>query len=242
MSQSDGTLAYVPDLLDAGSSSTPAPTSAHDDDDDASADEDALGAHRLLNAPSSDPRTPRGLETWLAHGYEAWCVSFSSTSPSVAWSGGDDVHLKGWDLRQRNTSAGRTATFAHTRSFSGGVTALQPAPLREHAWAVGSYDATLRIFDARNTRRPVHGVDVGGGVWRVKWHPSLATKLLLGTMHDGFKVLDVQDEAVHVVKRFEGHESLAYGCDWDRGDSDESGVTRVVSCSFYDELLHVWRG
>ena len=64
---------------------------------------------------------------------------------------------------------------------------------------------------------------MGGGVWRVKWHPSDASRLLLGTMHDGFKILTLPvgteqgqlppREEMHIVRRFDAHESLAYGCD-----------------------------
>ncbi len=38
---------------------------------------------------------------------------------------------------------------------------------------------------------PLTEVDVGGGAWRIKWHPSSARKhdLLVASMHDGFKVV-----------------------------------------------------
>ena len=91
-------------------------------------------------------------------------------------------------------------------------------------------------------------VDVGGGAWRVKWHPSLARKydLLVACMHDGFKIcsptssVDEKPEW-QVMKHFDAHESLAYGVDWSF-DMEQDGQTLVASCSFYDHKLHLWSG
>lgn len=116
--------------------------------------------------------------------------------------------------------------------------------------------------------KPLSTTNVGGGVWRLKWHPNKANELLVGCMHDGFKVLSLnqlqeKDEQVwrhsgrHIawpeekslereemtlLCRFDDHQSLAYGCDWDRG-IDKKGHTNglVYSCSFYDAKLHIWR-
>lgn len=60
-------------------------------------------------------------------------------------------------------------------------------------WA-SSYDSGLRIFDKRNIRRPLINKSVGGGIWRLKWHEVEAEKLLLATMHDGFKVVELIEE------------------------------------------------
>jgi diphthamide biosynthesis protein 7 len=93
-------------------------------------------------------------------------------------------------------------------------------------------------------------MDVGGGAWRVKWHPSADRKndLLVACMHDGFKVIRVgADEASdtdnrgHVVKHYTAHQSLAYGADWSFADGGGSH-TMIASCSFYDNALHLWYG
>ena len=88
-------------------------------------------------------------------------------------------------------------------------------------------------------------MDVGGGAWRVKWHPSSARKqdLLVACMHDGFKVIKwYQAEKPHgkIVKRFDGHESLAYGVDWSFSMDQDDDKTLIGSCSFYDHKLHLW--
>lgn len=105
---------------------------------------------------------------------------------------------------------------------------------------------------------PLTQADVGGGAWRVKWHPSPARKndLLVACMHDGFKVvkfdfglnaegadamLPASDLPWEVVKRFDEHISLAYGVDWSFAGEKSGNGTLVASCSFYDHTLHLWR-
>ena len=116
-----------------------------------------------------------------------------------------------------------------------------------------SYDSVLRLFDARSPLRPVSETQAGGGIWRIKWHPTDASKLLVGCMHDGFKILSLDElqanesgsrlsrgQEMDIVTRFDKHDSLAYGCDWDRGLDEESNRL-VYSCSFYDAQMHIWR-
>lgn len=278
VSQSDGSLAYLPSLEPA-LSSTAQPSAVEDstndlskasihksadDDDDEEDDWDRtsedersaslLSSHLSLN--SSYPTKPARLTSWKAHDFEAWIAAFDCHSPTTVWSGGDDLTLKGWDLRTPlSPSTIPTPTFSCSKPFNGGVTSLQSHHLRQHIWAVGSYDSYLRLWDARMPARPLSETEVGGGVWRVKWHPVDPTRLLVGCMHDGFKVLKLDELAeedagaaqlrgkeMEVVTRFDEHESLAYGCDWDRGlgAEKEGEGTRVYSCSFYDARLHIW--
>lgn len=286
VSQSDGSLAYLPSLELALSNLsqttvdrvTSELSSAslhesqrvekardgehqddHDDWDNSSEDErlaERESAHHLLN--SAYPLKPAGLATWKAHEYEAWIAAFDCYTPTTVWSGGDDLTLYGWDVRTGPDSGHiPSPTFFCTKPFDGGVTSLQSHHLRQHIWAVGSYDSKLRLFDARMTARPLSETDVGGGVWRVKWHPTDADKLLVGCMHDGFKVLrlnqlnvqevqprDLRGEQFELVTRFDQHDSLAYGCDWDRAlhinGTEEAQGRNVYSCSFYDATLHIW--
>ncbi|KAI0756984.1 WD-40 repeat-containing protein [Daedaleopsis nitida] len=191
------------------------------------------------------------LKTWHAHDYEPWIAAWDHWNTNVIYSGGDDLKMKGWDVRQ----AKQQPLFVNKR-FDAGVTTIQSHPFIEHMLAVGSYDNTVRLFDTRKPLVPLTQVDVGGGAWRVKWHPAPQRRndLLVACMHDGFKVVrfdfgagDEVGPAVEssvqpweIVKRFDQHTSLAYGVDWSfmqEGDGD----TLVASCSFYDHTLHLWR-
>jgi diphthamide biosynthesis protein 7 len=132
---------------------------------------------------------------------------------------------------------------------------------------MGSYDASVRLFDTRNTREPLITTNVGGGAWRVKWHPNIVRKtdLLVACMHDGFKVVHFEslpdpvaeqslewrttfDSASYTISiRNDAHTSLAYGADWqftpNRSAGDPAQVSSVIaSCSFYDHMLSIWRG
>ena len=128
-------------------------------------------------------------------------------------------------------------------SFGAGVTTAQSHPLTEHLLAVGSYDEKVRVFDVRQPKTAVSTTEVGGGVWRLRWHPSKPEQLLAACMHDGFKVLNV-DAATsrsHIVTRFDAHgkDALAYGVDWCQ--SVDSTEDLIASCSFYDHQLRSWR-
>ena len=111
-----------------------------------------------------------------------------------------------------------------------------------------SYDNSVRLFDTRRPLVPLTQADVGGGAWRVKWHPSPERKsdLLVACMHDGFKVVRFNLGDVtglrpgwEILKRFNVHASLAYGVDWSFAEN-ETHTTMVGSCSFYDHILHLW--
>ena len=94
--------------------------------------------------------------------------------------------------------------------------------------------------------RATETLEVGGGAWRVKWHPSPSRKhdLLVACMHDGCKVIHTRgllEGESQVLQRHDRHESMAYGVDWSFGEI-ESTKTLVASCSFYDHALHLWEG
>ena len=191
-------------------------------------------------------------------------------------TGGDDLTLKSWDARtlpSLSSPSGAspspttlTPTSTNRRTFGGGVTSIQTSPHQPRKLAVGSYDSTVRIFDTRNLMRPVCEAAVGGGAWRLKFHPSgvggRARELLVGAMHAGCRVVRFgggvlggdddgngnAGEEWTIVTKFEKHESMAYGADWSYkhissgGSGSGAGGTLVGSCSFYDHVLHLWRG
>ncbi|KAG7450513.1 WD40 repeat-like protein [Guyanagaster necrorhizus] len=204
--------------------------------------------------------------SWHAHDYEPWIAAWNYWDTNVVFSGGDDLQMKGWDIREDLVKP----IFVNKR-FDAGITAIQSHPYVENLIAVGrqvhfssfinlrqqvisSYDNIVRLFDIRKPSVPISQIDVGGGAWRVKWHPSSTRKndLLVACMHDGFKIVSfshlLSDNPLNVsagngkiVKRFDEHESLAYGVDWSYAMS-EGEHTVIASCSFYDHLLHTWSG
>lgn len=87
-------------------------------------------SHTLTSSPI--------IETWKAHEYEAWTTAFDCWSQgNVLWSGGDDLCLKGWDLRTNCKDGERLSIFTVKKCFEGGVTSMQSHHLRQHLWAVG---------------------------------------------------------------------------------------------------------
>jgi diphthamide biosynthesis protein 7 len=185
-------------------------------------------------------------DSWHAHDFEPWIAAWNYWDQNIIYSGGDDLKMKGWDVRQ-----GFSHPFFVNKRFEGGVTTIQSNPHIDHIIAVGSYDSTVRLFDMRNPLVPLTQASVGGGAWRVKWHPleSRKTDLLVACMHDGCKVIKFSGDIMggnqnggsewSVTKRFDAHESMAYGADWSFGTA-VGEETLVASCSFYDHALYLW--
>ncbi|KAJ1801172.1 hypothetical protein LPJ75_006455 [Coemansia sp. RSA 2598] len=211
------------------------------------------GAVRILQLGESQLEV---LDEWQAHDAEAWITSFDYWNPSVVFSGGDDSRLKGWDTRAKVDCS---APIFNLRRHQAGVCSVHSNFHRQHMLATGGYDDTVMVWDTRAMRRPLAETNVGGGVWRLKWHPTKPTQLLVGAMYNGFHVLDVSVDALSATElsplpegaavsvdlraSFMEHESIAYGADWSQTPPDASSNEGwlVGTCSFYDHSVHLWR-
>lgn len=214
------------------------------------------GVSRITNASSVPPRvassfsdgmvrvfefrdaTLMPLHEWRAHELETWIVAADKWQPHVIYTGADDAVLKVWDVR-----APPSMPSLVNASHRAGVCALHSSPHHEHTLATGSYDERLRLFDTRNCKVPLSSVPLGGGVWRVKFHPHAAhaTLVIAACMHNGFHVIDTAPtsaDAPTVCASYGEHDSIAYGVDWCHA-ADERFL--IASCSFYDCAQHVWR-
>ncbi|KAI8603809.1 WD40-repeat-containing domain protein [Dissophora ornata] len=177
--------------------------------------------------------------TWHAHDLEAWIVGWNYHDTNVLYTGADDCRLKGWDMRMDCSYA----TFT-SKAHQMGVCSIQSNPHDEHILATGSYDENVLIWDTRSMRQPLSTTETGGGVWRLKWHPTRMDVLLAGCMHNGFHVLHYNEtwSTALIGSSFMEHKSLAYGVDWSYVPPETpSELPLVVSCSFYDHLIHLWR-
>ncbi|CAH2352029.1 diphthine methyltransferase [[Candida] railenensis] len=185
------------------------------------------------------------------HNLECWTGSFGEVGQlqNVVYTGGDDARAIAHDLRT-NEMIWSTNTRHHT---AGVVSILSPGPNWNSSngsqiWT-GSYDDHLRVFDLRVTDkvnpalmvgifpRALKEENLGGGVWRLI--PSKVDRddrVLICCMYDGARIAQPDSENDFSVTRyFKGdHESMCYGGDWTNEGE------RVVTCSFYDNIVQTW--
>ena len=165
---------------------------------------------------------------------EVWSTCFAPPTfhSDFLLSGGDDSFLKGWDV---TASLQKPAFKVGDEEFSAGVTAMEWNPSNPNLFAVGSYDESVRIYDARNLKVVLAKQRVeGGGIWRLRWDER-GEKLLVGAMHAGGRVMSFNEteKTLLTEKEFTSHESMCYGADW-----LSPGV--AGTCSFYDRKVCVW--
>lgn len=171
-----------------------------------------------------------------AHNFEAWIVAFNYHDTNILYTGGDDCIFQSFDTR-----TACSVPLFRNKQHDMGVTSIQSHPFDQHTLVSGSYDEYVRVWDTRNCRAPVFKHHVGGGVWRLKFHPADRTRLLAACMHDGFKVLRL-DKGLETIYEFREHESLAYGADWVyEGASSGSASDVIGTSSFYDHAFKIWR-
>ena len=169
---------------------------------------------------------------------------------------------------------------------SAGVCCISPSPTNAGGdfslIATGSYDGRVRVWDSRSPREPLFvcasaveegereegkgetassspsssAPPLGGGAWRLVWHPRGEPRLLCAAMHSGFAVLrlergedgDGEKARVEIEQHYRGHgadpsplnggaATLGYGCDWAFNDN---GRLVAATASFYDNAVHLW--
>jgi diphthamide biosynthesis protein 7 len=176
------------------------------------------------------------INSWHAHGYEAWISAFDYHNTQTVFTGGDDCLFKSWDLRADLLNS----TFT-SKKHDAGVCTIASHPLNEHIIATGSYDENIRIWDTRSLKNPLSTTNTKGGVWRIKWHHSDPNLLISANMYNNFHIYG-SDPAFLTLEQlfiYEEHESIAYGVDWSRNESVHGDMI-IGTCSFYDHLLNIW--
>ncbi|KAL7566564.1 hypothetical protein ACA910_000633 [Epithemia clementina (nom. ined.)] len=152
---------------------------------------------------------------------EVWSADFCGENDNLIVSCADDAKLKFWDVRcLDNSSSSSSSSSSHGNhqnkksafppnpamvvctalSFEAGTTCSSRHPRQDFLLACGSYDETVSLLDLRymvnGSGKPIRLGQpraVGGGVWRLKWHPVRDNRLLVAAMHGGCRVLDISN-------------------------------------------------
>ncbi|KAK6151549.1 hypothetical protein DH2020_014184 [Rehmannia glutinosa] len=202
---------------------------------------DADGCVKIYSLQCSDSDDSE-MREWKAHDFEVWAASFDIQQPMLVYTGSDDCKFCCWDLRDGPSNL----VFQNTKVHKMGICCIAKSPFDPNTLLTGSYDECLRVWDVRSTSKPVNesSICLGGGVWRIKHHPSIQGLVLTACMHNGFAIVKFEGDQADVVETYEKHGSLAYGADWQRGDVIVGGRRKssaIATCSFYDRLLRVWK-
>lgn len=185
-------------------------------------------------------------------------------------SGGDDSALRYTVCKRTRADADEPEESPYAievlrppvsvRGHEAGVTAILPLGLKDgesELVVTGSYDDHIRVFSipAYGFGRAVElaSSNLGGGVWRLKivkeemglfeegqgWRLTM----LVSCMHAGARVVELLKRGAgeyefRVIGRFEEHKSMNYGSEC---QLSAEGTLSVVSTSFYDKLLCLWK-
>ncbi|CAG9786376.1 unnamed protein product [Diatraea saccharalis] len=168
------------------------------------------------------------VNTWKSHGFESWIAAFDYWNTDVFYSGGDDCIFKSYDVRVAD------GAVCMNKRHEAGVTAIRSHVHCEHQLLTGSYDEKARLWDARSLKSCITETDLGGGVWRLKWHPYHPDTVLAACMYGGFRILRVNPQQIDIISEYLEHESIAYGADW-----THNLPSLVATCSFYDCKMHI---
>lgn len=226
----------------------------------------SLSNGRIVTLDYESPQSLKYLGT--SHSLEAWTLAWSANAPEPLhlYSGGDDSTICEHSLQSKQNdlkiSIDKSDSMFHdSKIHMAGVTAIlslnggcgeDPEIL-----LTGSYDEHIRVLtpgtSSSNRRFQVLAEKrLDGGVWRLNSlamsfkENSLSFTILASCMHSGAKILKVQyrkgkEWTIEVLARFEEHESMNYASDaWLDPHASTLKFT-VVSTSFYDRKLCVWK-
>ena len=222
----------------------------------------------LVFANSFDPMTDSLQKVCIFSGIlEAWTLSFNPYRDELC-SGSDDSVLRIHNVPAISKLFGDDADHNHAfasnpfsvredqRIHNAGVTAI--LYISDEIIVTGSYDNFIRVLQipARGRFQVLTEMDLKGGVWKLNLEKSshdisqktspttFSTNILASCMHAGVRILRLErDEndswTIRVVAKFNEHKSMNYGSE--SNCDDKSGVVTIVSTSFYDSLVCLWR-
>ncbi|KAI9690615.1 MAG: hypothetical protein M1820_009972 [Bogoriella megaspora] len=204
------------------------------------------------------------------HSLEAWTVAFGCDG-RFTYSGGDDGVFACLDAESREDGGGNDEEenldvrklWQDRKIHGAGVTAILPLFVEQDAsggavgevMLTGSYDDHVRVVLAprQRGRRPtvLAQRNLDGGVWRLKVIEDGEIVqgrwiVLASCMYAGVRIIEVKQEngecKIGILAKFEGHKSMNYGSDVrPRKGNREVDSYEIVSTSFYDKLMCVWK-
>uniref|UniRef100_A0A915HJ39 methylated diphthine methylhydrolase n=1 Tax=Romanomermis culicivorax TaxID=13658 RepID=A0A915HJ39_ROMCU len=185
------------------------------------------------------------VEKWTAFGdnsavssTEVWTCCFDpESSGCVVVAGAENGQLKIFDQRCSPPSV----QYVKNRCHEAGVTHVGCSSQNPHEILTGGYDDKLKIWDKRNMNYCVDEMNLGGGVWRVKFEKLTKAscgprRLLCSCMYNGWALMDIdQSGKLKLIEHENYNDQLLYAVDW----YPNSDGHKFVSCTFYEKTLRL---
>lgn len=215
-----------------------------------------LAASNSLGDISVRRISPTGTMELLAdrhvHDAEAWSTHICELEAgTTVMSGGDDGVFTAFETRCEEVVWKCRGAHAGV-----GVTCVASNPYDPLRVFSGGYDDRVRLWDTRFMRNCLEDIDVSGGVWRIRFHPTITRShlVLFAAMYQGAGVLNVSSEhRLEICAEYAEHDSIVYGAEWldslklnvdgdvdgdNDGDDDERSI--ALTASFYDKQIRLW--
>jgi WD40 repeat protein len=106
--------------------------------------------------------------------------------------------------------------------------------INENTILTGSYDCTLKLWDARKITQELEEFNTGRQIWDLNFYDDSYSQFAIASVYDGYQICRTKTDNFSLVDLqvdvYEGHESICYG-------SQFVGKDKILTSSFYDSQL-----
>ncbi|XP_024379159.1 protein transport protein SEC31 homolog B isoform X2 [Physcomitrium patens] len=176
--------------------------------------------HKLLSEDPAEHEAALVYKNSQAHNGNVWGLEFSTLSPNILASGGEDGELLVWDL----TTPSAASTFPPLKgAIQGQISYVSWNRKVQPIVASTSYGGTSVVWDLRRAKPVISFTDPTSRrrCSTLQWNPEVATQLIVASDDDRSPSLQVWDlrNSVSPIKELVGHSKGVLAMAWCPSDS-----------------------
>jgi protein transport protein SEC31 len=188
--------------------------------------------HKLLSEDPAEQEIAAVYKNPQAHKGNVYGLEFSTLSPNILASGGEDGELLVWDL----TIPSAASTFPSLKSTFGEISYVSWNRKVQRIVASTSYSGTTVVWDLGRAKPVISFTDPTSRrrCSTLQWNPEVATQLIVASDDDRSPSLQVWDlrNAVSPIKELVGHTKGVLAMAWCPCDS-----SMLLTCSKDNQTL-----